>query len=79
MSVRAKMYVTQIAPAWDGAPDDQKKITLSCQYDPEVAEDQRFCTATPSGTATYLINNPKAVEQFAVGDAYYVDFTPVKS
>lgn len=78
MSVRAKMYVTAIEPAWDGAPDDQKTVRLACQYDPELPEDQRFCTATPSGSASYLINNPKAVEQFKVGKAYYVDFTPVE-
>ena len=72
------MYVTAVEPAWDGAPEDQKSVKLSCQYDPELPEDQRFCSATPSGTASFLINNPKAIEQFKVGFSYYVDFTPVE-
>jgi hypothetical protein len=79
MSVRAKMYVTSIEPAWEGAPEESKKVKLYCQYDPELSEDQRFCKATPSGSAEYLIDNPAAVAQFKVGQAYYVDFTPVES
>jgi hypothetical protein len=70
------MYVTAIVPAWIGAPDDKKRVMLSCQYDATIPEDQKFCLATPTGVADFQIDNPAAVAQFTVGDAYYVEFTP---
>ncbi len=78
MSVRAKMYVESVGPAWEGAPDTSKLVKFRCQYDPELPEDQRFCKATPSGTAEFMIDNPIAVAQFKAGQAYYVDFTAVE-
>ena len=32
---------------------------------------------TPSGAITMTIDNPEALDQFKVGDEFYVDFTPV--
>ena len=34
---------------------------------------------TPSGTLELTITNPEAFNQFAVGQDYFVDFTPVPS
>ena len=65
--VRAKMRVVAI---------EGNKLSLDCQYDPEVkAEDRSFMQATPWGRAEFGIDNPKALEQFAVGKTFYVDFT----
>jgi hypothetical protein len=36
-----------------------------------------FQKATLTGTAEYMIDNPKAVEQLVIGGYYYVDFTPL--
>jgi hypothetical protein len=33
--------------------------------------------ATPSGSAEFLIDNPKPTEQLVIGEFYYVDFNPV--
>ena len=67
--VRAKMFVKSI---------EGTKLTLVCQYDPEVkAEDRSFMVATPWGQAEFGIDNPAALAQFKEGQSFYVDFTPV--
>lgn len=77
MSVRALMYVTNIRPAWEGA-ETQKVVELAAHYDNTILEHQRFQQATPSGAISMQIDNPAALEQFKVGDYYYVDFAPTK-
>lgn len=39
-------------------------------------ENVRFTKATPWGNISLGIDNPVALEQFAVGKSYYVDFSP---
>jgi hypothetical protein len=73
MAVRSKLHLHGMEDHGDGS----KTLHFSTQYDPAIPEDQRFCEATPSGQAQLLINNPAALAQFAVGNSYYVDFTPV--
>ena len=54
------------------------KAIFHCQYDPKlIAEDVGFQKATPSGMAEFQIDNPKAVEQLVIGQAYYFDITPI--
>lgn len=67
--VRAKMLVTEM---------EDNQVKLECLYDPELAEDKGFCKATPWGGICMGIDNPKALEQFSVGKAFYVDFNPVE-
>lgn len=72
MSVRAKLTLSAIEhSSWGG-----KTLKFSAQYDQTIPEDQRFQKATPSAHAEFQIDNPAALEQFNLGDAYYVDFTP---
>lgn len=67
--VRAKMRVQSI---------EGNKLVLECQYDPEVkGEDRSFMQATPWGRLEMGIDNPKALEQFAPGKTFYVDFSEV--
>ena len=76
MSVRAKMMLTSItetAPNWGSS----KILKFTAQYSPEIPEDQRFQKATPSASAEFQIDNPTALEQFKLGQQYYVDFSPV--
>ena len=55
-----------------------RKAFFSCSYEEKLAkEGTGFRKATPSGSAEYNIDNPKATEQLAIGEYYYVDFTAV--
>jgi hypothetical protein len=71
MAVRAKLTLTSVADqSWGG-----KTLKFSAVYDTSIPEDQRFQKATPSGSAEFTIDNPAALEQFVLGDSYYVDFS----
>jgi hypothetical protein len=72
MTVRAKLHlVSETQHEWGG-----KTLRFETRYDPAIPEDQRFQKATPSGHIELSIDNPSALEQFALGGNYYVDFTP---
>jgi hypothetical protein len=69
MSVRAKVHCDSII---DNA------VRFSTVYEPDESRDvenARFTKATPWGEIRLGIDNPAALEQFAVGKSYYVDFT----
>jgi hypothetical protein len=54
-----------------------REVQMSPVFSPEEgSENRKFWTATPSGVLTMWINNPEAYGQFAVGQEYYLDFTP---
>jgi hypothetical protein len=74
MAIRCKMRLEDVMrTSWGG-----RKAFFSCSYDPELAkEDVGFQKATPSGSAEFIIDNPKATEQLVIGEHYYVDFSPV--
>jgi hypothetical protein len=72
MSVRAKVRCEAI---------EGNAVTFSTVYEPDAAKDTenaRFTTATPWGQIKLGIDNPAALEQFAPGSSYYVDFTPAE-
>lgn len=74
MSVRAKFRLDTVSShSWHA---NARTLTFSAQYDTSIPEDQRFQEATPSGTFEMLCTNPKALEQFELGKAYYFDITP---
>jgi hypothetical protein len=61
------------ANEWGGA-----KAIFRCEYDSALCEEDRsFQKATPTGTATFVIDNPAAAEQMVIGRHYYFDITPV--
>ena len=72
--IRCKMKLEDIfATTWGPS-----KAIFRCQYDQILSEeDKAFQKATPSGTAEFMIDNPKAKEQLVIGQDYYVDFTKV--
>lgn len=72
MTVRAKMRLNAITEHDTGS----KTLKFYTSYDQTIPEDQRFMKATPSGTIEMLVDNPAALEQFKIGESYYVDFTP---
>lgn len=73
MSVRAKFTLTEIHTFSYGG----KRFVFTPQYDTSIPEDQRFAKASPSGRFEITVDNPAAIEQFTIGQAYYVDFSPV--
>ena len=73
--VRAKLTVIAITEHNYG---NGKTVKLGCAYDPEIPEDQRFCEATPSGSMELYVTNQAALDQFKIGQSFYVDFTPIE-
>lgn len=73
MAIRCKMRLENVFRQQWGSI----KAFFQCSYDNTIPEDQRFQKATPSGTAEFVIDNPKAAEQLVIGEYYYVDFHPV--
>ena len=74
MTVRAKFMLhekTLLAYSPSAA-----KLVFYPQYDTSIPEDQRFAKATPSGRFEMTVDNPAALDQFELGKAYYIDFTP---
>lgn len=74
MSIRAKMKLTHVTETvW--APPGGKNLKFTTVYDTAIPEDQRFQKATPTGEITMHVDSPVALEQFKLGEDYYVDFT----
>lgn len=72
MAVRAKLTLIEVTETtWGG-----KRLRFQAVYDSSIPEDQRFQKATPSAFAEFVVDNPAALEQLNLGDAYYVDFSP---
>jgi hypothetical protein len=72
MTVQAVLFLSAITEHhWGG-----KLLRFEARYDESIPEDKRFQKATPSASAEFMIDNPSALEQFNIGQSYYVDFTP---
>jgi hypothetical protein len=69
MTVRAKMYVTEVAKTTNG---DRVKLQAVCR-----GEDNKVWSKfTPNANFEMHCLNPEATAQFEVGKEYFVDFTP---
>lgn len=58
---------------------DGNAVTFHTVYEPDAerdSENARFTKASPWGEIRMGIDNPAALEQFSVGQSYYVDFHP---
>lgn len=74
MAIRCKMRLQNVfAREWGGA-----KAIFNCEYDARIEEDRVFTKATPTGSAEFSIDNPKAAEQLVIGRTYYFDITPTE-
>jgi len=72
--VRGKFKLHEVTQtAWGG---DGRTLVFMAEYDPDSPEDQSYSKATPTGRIQITVDNPAALEQFELGKAYYVDFTP---
>jgi len=84
MTVRAKMIVKSLTSNRANGMDEvgvnlevvHEHTTENCEQTCE--ENKKFGTHTPSGNIYLGIVNREAADQFEVGKAYYVDFTPAE-
>lgn len=75
--VRGKFKVIAVKHV-DWSPD-VRVIELQAVSNDGTPENDRFHKYTPSGTIQMTVDNPPAAEQLKLGQAFYVDFTPVES
>lgn len=69
--VRAKVRCTSLE-------GNQVKFTTVYEDPSKDTENAKFTKATPWGEISLGIDNPAAMEQFKVGEEYYVDFNKAK-
>jgi len=74
--VRCKLVLTEIAQVFPGG-EKTRRVKFTAQYDASIPEDQRFWDSSPNAEFSVLVNNPVALEQLVLGQAYYLDLTPV--
>lgn len=75
--VRGKFKVVEVAQM--SYSSTARRIVLQPEYDSSIPEDQKYAQATPSGRIEMTVDNPPAAEQLALGQTFYVDFTPVET
>ena len=78
MSVRAKFFVTEIKHTGTPGSDPYATITLAPVFGTygNGQANESWSKYTPSGKIEMAVTNPAAIDQFAVGQSYFVDFTP---
>ncbi len=79
--MRAKMKAVSVNTTKNG--DNLCEIvTFAAVYksgsyaDDPLDEDNTYAKYTPQANATFVIANPALAGKFAIGDVFYVDFTP---
>lgn len=70
MSVRAKFKVDRITQYAHASEIHLHPVTSGSP------ENERFYQYTPGGQIVLSTINPEAAKQFAIGQEFYVDFTP---
>lgn len=78
--VRAKFFVTEVKHVGTPGSEPYASVVMAPVFggygDGKVNES--WAKYTPSGKIEMAITNPAAIDQFNVGMAYYVDFTPAE-
>lgn len=80
MAVKARMRVVGRGEKnWsEGKKVDAVEVKLQCVYSSDPASpNHTFSQASPSGELTIMITNPTAFQQFAIGQTFDIDFTPI--
>lgn len=76
--MRAKMRVSGLG---ESTHSTQLQLTAVCKSDGYPAdgldENNTFAKWTPMAQLSMTINNPDLFGKFAIGQEFYVDFTPV--
>lgn len=80
MTVRAKFYVSEIKVTKNnfGGTEGESLTTIKLQpVTGNNEENRQFFRWTPAGFIDLGTVNAAVVEQFHIGDEFYIDFTPV--
>ena len=74
-----KFTVTEVRmlPSYISDTDHTEEVILSTQYDDSLPEDQKFSLYTPSGEMRFRLDNPALLDQFKVGQEYYIEMKEV--
>jgi hypothetical protein len=72
--VRAKFRVTKVTTTCYGAAQPDSTIVSFSAVSDDA--NKTWSKWTPSGELQMQINNPAALEQFKIGEFYFLDFTP---
>lgn len=75
MKIRGKFVVR--SHKYFEAHDTYVEIALEAQYAGKP-EDNSYARATPTGTITLTVTVPRVIETLAIGQVFYVDFTPAE-
>lgn len=79
MAVRAKCRVTSRHEFTDRGPGSEiRSVQVTLQPVYEEGSNEQWSKYTPDGELRLSITNPEAYEQFKLGKAYFVDFTPAE-
>jgi hypothetical protein len=70
--VRCKVYVESVTKFGGG----NGQVKLRAIHSTDTPENERFTKATPSGDATFMIDNPPVVEMLQPGRHFHLDLTP---
>lgn len=73
--VRGKFRLASIT-SHAGGTQQNFLFNAVCPADGEIEENAKYHKYTPSGKIEMTIDNPAAQMQFALGEYYYLDFTP---
>jgi len=82
-SMRAKMVLQSIKKYPEEGVSTQENLSFMAIAKSEAYpedggdEDNTYAKFTPSASVNLTVCNPALLGQFAVGEKYYVDFTPV--
>lgn len=78
--VRAKFVVTEKTDSHSASPHGTSQAVFHSQRVKFTAvygdDNKTWSKWTPCGSVEMQISNPEAYDQFKVGQAYFVDFTP---
>jgi hypothetical protein len=79
MTVRAKFYVSEVKHVGTPGSEPCATIVMAPVFGSygDGKDNESWSKYTPSGKLEMTVTNPGAIDQFAVGQAYYLDFTPV--
>lgn len=79
MTVRAKFYVSEVKQSRNhyGGQEGELLTTIKLQaVTGNTEENRQFFRWTPAASIDLGTVNPSVVEQFHIGEEFYVDFTP---
>jgi S-adenosylmethionine hydrolase len=79
MTVRAKFFVTEVKHTGTPGSDPYATIVMAPIHGSygDGKENESWSKYTPSGKLEMSITNPDAIDQFSVGQAYWLDISPV--